>query len=59
MKDTEFLGRKFSIDWAHFRYLWENNASEYGYYEMAKPYLSFEEFDKGCQYRIVNNENFL
>jgi len=47
-------------DW--FRNLWESGADEYEFYKLAKDILggkiTFEEFDKGWQFRTVLNEDY-
>jgi hypothetical protein len=44
-----------------FRDLWETNSNEYDFFELAisiDKTLTWEEFDKGWQYRTVLNFNF-
>ena len=44
-----------------FRNLWEQDDSEYEFYKLAKemkPDITFSEFDKGWQYRLVLHPNY-
>jgi len=50
---------KENEDW--FRNLWEAEADEYEFYELARhivPNLDFETFDKGWQYRLVLHPDY-
>ena len=53
------LYKKLDKKW--FKNLWENNADEYEFYELVKtirPDLTFQEFDRAWQYRIILANNY-
>ncbi len=44
----------------HFRNLWESNEDIYEFYNLAREIkeISFRDFDKGWQYRVVLHPQF-
>lgn len=53
------IKNKIIVNKEWFEVLWEQNADEYRWFELAqtiKPTMTFTEFDKGWQHRNVNCE---